>query len=160
MDQPVFWAALMATAVVGVGARLAARRPLWPRHARRVPAVELAAAAGAVAVLVFHCAAMFFREWVDVVPVARALAASVRALELTSQVTYWVPAMVVVLALRRVWLPALGLLVVVLGGVGVTMFVPHALSTHLAWLAAAAVTVVLIGSALVVPLRREDDGAA
>ncbi len=149
MNQPVYWAVLTAAAVVGAGLRLAARRPLWPRRSRAVPRVGLAMSGVAVALLVFHCAAMFFADWVDAVPFAEAPADSVRALGLTSQVTYWVPALALVIALRRVWPPALGLLSVALVGVGFTMFVPHALSTHLAWLATAAVSVVLIGTALV-----------
>lgn len=153
MEQPFFWGVLAATVLLGAGLRLAARRPLWPRHSRRVPPVELAAAGLGVAVLVFHCASMFFADWVDELPFAAAPAASVRALGVTSQVTYWVPAIVLVIGLRRVWSPALGLLTVTLVGVGFTMFVPHDLTTHLAWLAAAILSVVLVATALVAPGR-------
>ena len=151
MEQPVFWSVLIATAVAGAGLRLALGRPLWPSRSRPVPRAELAAAAAAGAVLVFHCAAMFFAGWVDAVPLAERPADAVRALGFTSQVSYWVPALVLVIALRRVWTPVLALLVVALVGVGFTMFVPHELTTHLAWLAAAALSVVLIATALVVP---------
>lgn len=113
-------------------------------------------AAAAVAVLVFHCMAMFFADWVDAVPFAEARAAAVRDLDsLASEMSYWVPAAALVVALRRVWSPALLVLVVTLVGVGYTMFVPHALNTHLAWLAAAVVTLVLTGTALVFPARRQ-----
>lgn len=99
---------------------------------------------------------MFFADWVDAVPFAEAPAAAVRDLDtLASEVSYWVPAAALVVALRRVWPPALVLLVVTLVGVGYTMFVPHPLTTHLAWLAAAVVTVVLTNTALVFPVRRE-----
>ena len=153
MDEPVLWGALLATAVVGAGLRLVARRPLWPRHSCSVTPVELAAAGVAVALLVFHCAAMFFAGWVDAVPFAETPARSVRALGFVSQLTYWLPAAGLVIALRRLWPPALGLLGVTLSGVGVTMFVPHELTTHLAWLAAAVVTVVLVATAFVAPRR-------
>ena len=149
MDQPVLWGALLATAVVGAGLRLAARRPLWPRHRCSLSPVELAAGGVAVALLVFHCAAMFFAGWVDAVPFAERPAREVRSLGVVSQVAYWVPAAGLVIAWRRLWPPALGLLGVTLVGVGVTMFVPHALTTHLTWLASAVVTVVLIMSALI-----------
>ncbi len=156
MDQPIYWGVLAATAVIGAGARLAARRPLWPRRARAVPTGELVVAATAVALLVFHCAAMFFADWVDAVPFSEAPAAAVRDLDsLVSEVAYWVPAGALVIALRRVWPPALLLLGVTVVGVGYTMFVPHALTTHLAWLAAAGVSVVLVATALVLPARRE-----
>lgn len=156
MDQPLFWAVLAATAVVGAGVRLAARRPLWPRHSSAVPMGDLVVAAIAVAVLVFHCAAMFFADWVGAVPFAEAPADAVRALGPASRVGYWVPAGGLVIALRRVWPPALGLLIVTLVGVGCTMFVPFALTTHLSWLGAAVGTLVLIAAALIFPLRRED----
>ena len=131
-----------------------ARRPLWPRHSSPVSPVELTAAGVAVTVLVFHCAAMFFADWVDAVPFAQPPARAVRSLGVTSQVAYWLPAAGLVLALRRSWPPALALLGATLIGVGVTMFVPHALSTHLAWLSSAVVTVVLIATFLVVPPGR------
>ena len=152
MDQPIYWGVLAATAIVLAGARLVARRPLWRSRSRAVSRGDLVVAAAAVAVLVFHCMAMFFADWVDAVPFAEAPAAAVRDLDsLASEVSYWVPAVALIIALRQVWVwpPAVALLVVTLGGVGYTMFVPHALTTHLAWLAAAVVTLVLLGTALV-----------
>lgn len=137
-----------------------ARRPLWPRLASPVSPVELTVAGVAVAVLVFHCAAMFFAGWVDVVPFAQLPARMVRSLGVTSQLAYWLPAAALVIALRRSWPPALAVLGATLIGVGVTMFVPHALSTHLAWLASAVVTVVLIATLLVVPPGRGGQGRA
>lgn len=99
---------------------------------------------------------MFFADWVNAVPFAEAPAAAVRDLDsLASEASYWVPAAALVIAQRRVWPPALVLLVVTLVGVGYTMFVPHPLTTHLAWLAAAVVTLMLINTALVFPVRRE-----
>lgn len=155
MDQPVFWGALTATALIGIAVRLAVRRPLWLRRSSGVPPRELAVAAMMVAVLVFHCSAMFFAELVDAVPFTGVPAGAVRDLGLFSQATYWVPVAVLVLALRTVWRPALVLLTATLVGVGYTMFVPHALTTHLTWLAAATITLVVIAAALVAPLRRE-----
>jgi hypothetical protein len=97
----------------------------------------------------FHCAAMFLPVLVDAVPLSRSLAEAVRSLGPVSQVAYWVPALGAVIALRRVWPPALASLVLSLVGVGVTMFVPHSLTTHLAWIAAAVASLVVISSALV-----------
>lgn len=157
MDQPIYWGALAATAAVLAGARLVARRPLWRSRSRAVSRGDLVVVATAVAVLVFHCSAMFFADWVAAVPFADAPAAAVRDLDsLASEVSYWVPAAALVVALRRVWPPALVLLVVTLAGVGYTMFVPHPLTTHLVWLAAAVVTVVLTNAALVFPAHRQD----
>jgi hypothetical protein len=159
MDQPVLWVSLVATAAVAMGVRLVVGRPLWRRRARAVPAWELGVAAVMVAALVFHCAAMFFADWVDAVPLAEGPAAAVRDLGPASQAAYWLPSVGLVIALRRVWAPALALLVVTLVGVGYTMFVPHSLTTHLAWITAAAVTLVTITAALVARPGREAQGA-
>ena len=154
MDQPIFWSALTIAAVAGMGLRIALGRPLWPRRARAIPPGDLAVAAVMAAALVFHCAAMFFADWVDAVPFAEAPAAAVRDLDsLASQLAYWAPALGLVLTLRRVWPPALVLLAATLVGVGYTMFVPHSLSTHLAWIAAATITLVLVVAGFVT-LRR------
>lgn len=156
MGQPIYWGALAATVVVLAGARLVSRRPLWRSRSRAIPTGDLVVAVVAGAALVFHCAAMFFADWVDAMPFAENPAAAVRDLDsLASQLSYWVPATALVVALRRVWPPALVLLVATLAGVGYTMFVPHPLNTHLAWLASAVVTVVLTSTALVLPVRRD-----
>jgi hypothetical protein len=60
----------------------------------------------------------------------------IRAMGDTSKWAYAVPAVLLVVALRTVWWPALLVLAVTLLGVGVTMYGPYALDTHLAWLAA------------------------
>lgn len=109
---------------------------------------EWAAAITAVVVLVFHGAAMFFAGWVDAVPGLHAPAAAVRALNGTSQWAYCVPATVLLASLRRAWWPATILIAITLAGVGVTMFWPYPLTTHLSWLASA----VIAGSAAVVAL--------
>ena len=154
MNQPVYWVLLLAVTVTVMGVRLAVRRPLWRQRSSGIPPRELAVGAVAAAALVFHCTVMFFAEWVDAVPYTEGPAGAVRDLGLISQVTYWVPAAVLVIVLRRVWTPALVLLAATLVGVGYTMFVPHDLTTHLAWLATATITLVVIAAALVAPLSR------
>lgn len=160
MNQPLYWGMLAAMAVFLVGARLTARRPLWRSRSTVVRTSDLVVTATAAAILVFHCSAMFFADWVDALWFAEAPAAVMRDLDsLMSKASYWVPAAALLIPLRRVWPPALVLLIVTLGGVGYTMFVPHALTTHLAWLAAAVVTLALLTTALVVPARRGEAGA-
>ena len=149
MNQPYFWSVLVAAAVVVMGLRLVARQPLWPRRSTTVPPMELAVAVLMVAALVFHCASMFFADWVDAILPADGPARAVRELGVASQVAYWVPAAGLVVALRRVWPPALGLLVLTLVGVGYTMFVPHTLTIHLAWIAAATISLVVLVAAFV-----------
>lgn len=160
MDRPLYWGALAATVACLAVARFSARRPLWRSRANAVGTSDLIVAATAAAILVFHCSAMFFADWVDAVPFAEAPAAAVRDLGSTvSKVSFWLPAVALVVALRQVWPPALALVVVTLAGVGYTMFVPHALNTHLAWLASAAVTLALLATMLVVPSRRGETGS-
>ncbi|MDN5749510.1 MAG: hypothetical protein L0H64_13505 [Pseudonocardia sp.] len=150
MDQPIFWTGLLAVSVFAAVVRWSVGRPLLARHAIPIGRVELLVAGLSVLVLVFHCTAMFFGSWVDAVPGAVAPADAVRSLGTASQLSYWVPVVVLVSSWRRIWWPALALLIVTLTGVGVTMFWPYALATHLAWLAAA----VLVGVFISVGLLR------
>lgn len=149
MEQPIFWSVLLGVAVLGGAARWRAGRPIWARRAVPVPAVWLAVAALAVLALVFHCGAMFFAPWTDAVPGARGAGEVVRAMGTASRWAYWVPAVVLVVALRRVWWPGLLVLVAALLGVGITMYGPYSLPTHLAWLAAVIVAGVAMSAMLV-----------
>jgi len=129
VDQPVFWSALLAVSVALVVVRL--RRgapPLLTRFSRRTPVGALVVAAVAAVALVFHCGSMFFAPWVDA--------------------AYWVPAALLVVMLGRLWWPAVLVIVVSLVGVGVTMFSPYPLTTHLVWLATATLTLVATATGL------------
>lgn len=149
MQQPAFWLALSAVALSAAGSRLALRRPLVPSRAVPVTGTQLGVAAVAVLALVFHCAAMFFAPWTDALPGGRVPGAAVRGMGAASQWAFWLPVAALLLATRRIWPPALGLLAVVLAGVGVTMFWPYPLAVHLGWIAAAVLTLTGVGSALV-----------
>lgn len=151
MDQPVFWSVLLGVSVLGAALRWRHGGPLLARWAAPVGRTELAVAVAAVLVLVFHCAVMFFARWTDAIPGGQLLGDPVRGLGAVSQGSYWVPAAVLVVALRRIWWPGLALLAGTLLGVGVTMFWPYPLSTHLGWLAAVILAGVFVSSSLVVP---------
>lgn len=159
MNQPVYWSVLLGVAVLAGAARLATGGPLLPRRAVPLRRPELLLAGIALLVLVFHCASMFFAPWTDALPGGRALGDAVRAGGAASQVAYWLPAVALLAAVRRVWWPGLLLLAVTLVGVGYTMFWPHPLPTHLAWLAAAVLTVVAVASSLVGSPGRRRAGA-
>ena len=120
----MYWGVLLGVVVFGVVARLSAAKPLWVRRAVAVPTPVLVVAALAALGLVFHCAVMFFEPWVDVVPGVRGAGDTIRAMGPASRWAYAVPAATLVLVLRRVWWPALALLVAALTGVGVTMYGP------------------------------------
>lgn len=149
MNQPVYWSVLLGVAVLAGAARLGTGRPLLPRRAVPLRGAELLLAGIALLVLVFHCASMFFAPWTDALPGGRTLGDAVRAGGPASQWAYWLPAVALLGALRRVWWPGPLLLVISLAGVGYTMFWPHPLAIHLAWLAAAVLTVVAVASSLV-----------
>lgn len=151
MNQPVYWSVLLAVAVLAGAARLVTGGPLLRRRAAPLRRVELLLAFAALIALVFHCAAMFFAPWTDALPGGRALGDVVRAGGTASQWAYWLPAVVLLLAVRRLWWPGPVLLAVALAGVGYTMFWPHPLPTHLGWLATAVVAVVAVATSLVGP---------
>ncbi|MFC5929811.1 hypothetical protein D6T64_05995 [Cryobacterium melibiosiphilum] len=147
MNQPFLWGGLLAFAIA-VGVVRAVRGPFLPGRAVRLGPVARTVAVLSVAALVFHCSAMFFEPWVNAISFLRPLAAEVNAMGGVSQVAYWVPAALLLLAWRRVWWPGLVLLAVTLVGVGVTMYWPYPLVVHLGWLAAVIVVGVLVSTAL------------
>lgn len=151
MDQPILWGALLSVTVLAAALRLGAARPLLSLRAIPVGRVELGVAGLSVLVLVFHCAAMFFGPWVDAIPGAQVPADAVRAMGTASQWAYWLPATTLVLSWSRIWWPALALLLTTLLGVGITMFWPYLLSTHLAWLAGVILVGMFISAALLAP---------
>jgi len=93
----------------------------------------------------FHCAAMFLPAVVSSLPGSIGAARAVRDLGLVSQIAYWVPAALLLTALRRAWPP----LLVIEGGallaVGVTMSSGFGLPAHLVAIAGSvAVTVAVL----------------
>ncbi|WP_166503423.1 hypothetical protein [Modestobacter italicus] len=92
---------------------------------------------------------MFFTPWTDTLPGGEFLGEPIRQLGTVSHWTYWLPAGALLLAVRRLWWPAPVVLAVALAGVGITMFWPYMLVTHLAWLAAAGLAWVFIAGALI-----------
>lgn len=149
MNQPVYWTLLAVAAACGAGARLAVGHPFLRRRAVSIGRAELVVAGTSLLVLGFHCASMFFASWTDALPGGQALGEPVRALGVASQVAYWLPALGLVMALRRLWWPAPALLTAVLSGVGVTMFWSYPLATHLGWLAAAVLSLIGVAGSLV-----------
>lgn len=132
-----YWVPLLALAVVTAAVRVGGRAPLGSGDVLRLGRVDLAVAGAALATLGFHCGAMFFPSAVAVVPGTDGLAESVRDFGAVSQVEYWVPAGMLVVALRRAWRPLLVGQAAVLATVGVTMFWSFGLNAHLTAIAAA-----------------------
>lgn len=163
VDQPVFWTSVSAGAVLLVALQLRRGRPLLEARSTPLTRKEYLTTATSAAALVFHCATMFFAPWVDVVPGTQSAAVAVRALGTTSQFAYWLPAAALVLSLRRLWWPAVVVLVSSLLGVGATMFTTAMFTTatltvHLGWLAAAVLTTVVAVTGLTGAGRLRADG--
>ncbi|TFD47847.1 hypothetical protein E3T55_14960 [Cryobacterium frigoriphilum] len=154
MNQPFLWGGLLAFAITAGVVRAVRGRPFLPGRAVALGPVEHTVAVLSTVALIFHCSAMFFGPWVNVVAFLRPLAAEVNNMGIASQIAYWVPAALLLLAWRRVWWPGLALLALTLVGVGVTMYWPYPLGVHLWWLAAVIVAGVFVGSALTGPRAR------
>ena len=101
--------------------------------------------------LVFHCVAMFFRRLVDPLPGVDAVVSDIRALETASIIWYAVPAVLVLIGLRRVQPVALGVTALAFTAVGVTMYNEGPLDIHLTAIFGSAVVLALVVATLVLP---------
>ena len=156
------WFLGLAVAVTSLWiARLALRRPLLPRRARALPPADAVLAGISLALLVFHCAAMFAPEVVAALRVLDRPAAVVRDLrDPVGQAAYWFPAATLVVGLRRLWWPAPVGATLSLVAVGWTMYGDFTVTEHVATIVAAGVVVVAAPVALVTGLHRSGTSAA
>ncbi len=151
MAPAAYWFFLATLPAAGLIARLAsARLPLAP-FAYRLRPDETLFAVGALLALGFHCAAMFFQGRVAAVPGLDGAAEAVADLGTVSQLAFWVPAILLLVGLRRVWLSAFAALAFALIAVGVTMYWSLGLTAHLATIAIAVAITVGIAAGFVRP---------
>jgi len=150
VNQPFLWGGLLAFVGAAGITRVVVGHPLLRARSVRVRWVSVSVAVASALALVFHCAAMFFTPWIDVVPLLQPPAEMVREMGVASEIAYWAPAAALVAAWRRVWWPVFAPLVITLVGVGVTMFWPYPLDVHLAWITAA----IIVGSLIPLLLLR------
>ena len=122
-----------------------------PGRAVRLRPVDAALVAAGSVLLAFHCIAMFFTSLAERVPGAGSVIQDIRALGTASVVWYVLPAIAVLLGLRRLPWTALGLAVFALLWIGITMYNGGSLDQHLVaiWLGVALLAAVL--AALVMP---------
>lgn len=139
-------------------ARGVVKQPLLARRARPLHVAELVVAMVSVALLVFHCTAMFTPDAVALVGIFDRPAATVRDLSgPVGRAAYWIPAGALVLAVRRLWWPAPVSLTVALVAVGWTMYAGgFTLTEHVVTIVAAGTIVALVAAGLVAvkPPRR------
>ncbi len=137
-----YWSALVVLVVAGAGARVVRGRPLLPARTFVLGRLDLAVAVVALLALGFHCASMFFPSMVAWTGAADDM---VRELGTTSRVAYWMPAGLLLFALRRAWTPLLVAEAAALVAVGATMFWDFGLPAHLTAIAGwVAVTVAVL----------------
>ena len=144
MPDARYWVALVVLVVVGLAVRVLRGGPLLPAARTSVLGrLDLVVALVAFLALGFHCAAMFFPS-VVAAPGTDGAARAVRELGAASQVAYWVPAVLLLVALRRAWAPLLFAETVVLLAVGGTMFWDFGLPAHLIAIAGSVATTVAV----------------
>jgi hypothetical protein len=146
------WFLGLAVAVAALAAaRLVLRRPLLADRARPLRAADSALAAVSLALLVFHCSAMFAPDAVAALGFLDGPAAVVRDLsDPIGQAAYWIPAAALVLAVRQLWWPAPVALALTLTAVGWTMYLgSFTLTEHVVTIVAAGSVGALVATGLV-----------
>lgn len=149
MPSDRYWISLALVAAVALVGRLVVGRPLLPGRARAIGWPNAGLGVAALLALGFHCAAMFFTDRVSAIPGTDGAVSAITTLGTASKVAYAVPAVLVLVALRTVWPPALAVFALALLAVGVTMYWWHGLDVHLAAIASSVVSVTFIASGLV-----------
>jgi hypothetical protein len=141
--------------IATVAAIVVARLVLAPLPLRRVAARLSVSDAVLIGVgtagLAFHCGAMFFRATVERSPGVHSAVRSINAMGTSSKLWFIVPALLVVIGLRRQYPIALFVLAAALVAVGVTMYDDGPLRTHLNAIFIAVVVLAGVASVLVVP---------
>ncbi len=146
-----FVVSLLAAVIVVLAARaLWAGLPL-AKFAKRVTVADTALLVVGIAVLAFHCGAMFFPRLVDPLPLTGAAASDIRALGAASIVWYVVPAILLLIALRRQHVTGQAAVALTLTVVGVTMYNGGSLQVHLAAIYFSVMTLAGVSAALLLP---------
>lgn len=140
---------LALVAGIALGSRLVLRGVPLKRLAVPVGVSGVMALVVGLAGLALHCGSMFFRSGVESVPGLSPVAGEIDALGAASIAWYVASAGLVVAGLRRQWPPALAVLVLALGAVGVTMYDRGPLVPHLSAIFVAVVVLVVVIAVLV-----------
>ncbi len=146
-----FVLSLLAAVIVVLAARALWTGLPFPKLAKRVTVVDSALLATGMAVLAFHCGAMFFPRLVDQLPGTGAAASDIRALGAASIVWYVVPAILVLIAIRRQHVSGQVAVAVTLTAVGVTMYNGGSLQVHLVAIYISVLTLACVTAALLRP---------
>lgn len=149
MPSGWYWISLALVAAIALGGRLIVGRPLLPGRAGAIGWPNAGLGVAALLALAFHCGAMFFTDRVSAIPGTEGAVSAITTLGTASKVAYAVPAVLVLVALRSIWRPALVAFALALLAVGVTMYWWHGLDVHLAAIASSVAAITFIVSGLV-----------
>lgn len=152
--SPFFVPALAGTALILLILRLAVPGLPLQRFARRLTPLDLILTVLGVLGLILHCASMFFRPVVAALPGTDDVIAQINSMGTASMIWYAVPALLVLIGLRRQHWVALLLVALSLLAVGVTMYNGTPLATHLASIFTAGVMIAATVFLLSAPTRR------
>lgn len=156
-----FALALAVTIVVILILRLVLPQLPLRRLAVRLTPIDAALLVVGVAGLAFHCLAMFSRQIFEPLPAIRPLVALVNSPGIPSVVFFAVPALLVLVALRRQQRLAGAIIALALLAVGMTMYVVGSLQVHLVTIFASAVLLAAVVAFLTIaPWRRSATQAA
>lgn len=153
MSTP-FVLTLAGTALTLLILRLAVPGLPLRRFTRRLTPLDLLLTVLGVLGLILHCASMFFRPVVAALPGAGDVIGQINSMGTASMIWYAVPALLVLIGLRRQYWVALLLLALSLLAVGVTMYSGTALTTHLVTIFTAGVMIAATVFLLSAPTRR------
>lgn len=150
-----FSLALAVTIVVILILRLVLPQLPLRRLAVRLTVIDSALLVVGVAGLAFHCLAMFSRQIFEPLPAVRPLVALVNSPGIPTIVLFAVPALLVLVALRRQQRLAGAIIALALLAVGMTMYVVGSLQVHLVTIFASAVLLAAVVAFLTIaPWRR------
>jgi len=143
-----------------VAARFALPRLPLARAGVRVGLADLTLLALGILGLTFHCTAMFYRQVYGGILVAQPLVDAINGMAAASVALFVVPALLLLIALRRQHWIALAVMTLALIAVGLTMYLGSPLRLHLVSIFIAVVVLVGVLSLLVRgPSHRQDAGA-
>lgn len=146
--------ALVLIPVLLFAVRIFSAKLPWMTYARPSTWPDVAMLAVGVLGLVLHCVSMFYRDLLAAVPGMGGYIQAVNAVGAASIVLYVLPALLVLVALRRQHLVAVIIVATTLIAVGVTMYNGGPLSVHLVTIAAATIA---ISGTVALLMRRPGD---
>lgn len=136
-----FTITLLATIAIIALSRFTVAELPWRRYSRMVTKRDIALLVVGMLGLVLHCVAMFFRGLIAPITLLDGYVGAVNELGLASVILYVIPALLVLVALRRQNRYALVTIATILVAVGVTMYDGGGVAIHLATIFAAATAI-------------------